>query len=248
MGTSLGPPAPSYRCSLPAVPPSLRGIAKPNLKKRKWLRLPRAGASRRGGSTVSAGRAQRDRPPRCQGVRRRFSFLPSPVPPHRQPTAELQVRPPPRQAPGRAALLSSPPRRPTDSARPTAASQPRSEGRGCLCAVPRGVAVPNKGANGLCRLCAVLCRHRAGRFLPGRVRCPLRLRDLVTQRREAASPADAGQRCQGVIAPRLSSPGLYRGHKPGQGRGGGGWHSQFWGLGSPLKRLAILVPTPPSAR
>lgn len=232
MGTSLGPPTRSYRCSLPAVPPSLRGIAKPNLKKRKWLRLPRAGASRRGGSTVSAGRAQRDRPPRCQGVRRCFSFLPSPVAPHLQPTAELQVCPPPCQAPGRTTLLS-PPRRPTDSARPVTASQPRSEGWGCLCAVPRGAAVPNKGANGLRRLCAVLCRHWAGCFLPGQVRCPHRLRDLVTQRREAASPADAGQRCQGVIAPRLSSPGLYRGYKQGQGHGGGGCTASFGGLGPP---------------
>ncbi|XP_068277504.1 probable ATP-dependent RNA helicase DDX56 [Nyctibius grandis] len=34
------------------VPPSLRGVAKPNLKKRKSLRLPRAGAKRRGGSTA----------------------------------------------------------------------------------------------------------------------------------------------------------------------------------------------------
>lgn len=41
--------------SVPAVPPSLRSIAKPNLKKHKRLRLSHAGAGRRGGPTVSAG-------------------------------------------------------------------------------------------------------------------------------------------------------------------------------------------------
>lgn len=41
--------------SVPTVPPSLRSIAKPNLKKHKRLRLSHAGAGRRGGPTVSAG-------------------------------------------------------------------------------------------------------------------------------------------------------------------------------------------------
>lgn len=53
-GRPWGHRHPLTRCSLPAVPPSLRGIAKPHLKKRKCLRLRHAGANRRGGSMVSA--------------------------------------------------------------------------------------------------------------------------------------------------------------------------------------------------
>ena len=46
-------------CSLPAVPPTLRGVAKPELKKRRRLRLPH-GAKRQAGPRV------RVRPPPSQ--------------------------------------------------------------------------------------------------------------------------------------------------------------------------------------
>lgn len=212
-GTSMEPPPPSY--------PLLSARSAPQPPRHRQTQPQEAqvaaAAPRRcqtpGRLDGECGMGTEGHPPasplRCQGVRRCFSFpfLP-PVPWHRQPAAELQVRPPPRQTPDRAALLSTPPAPhgpcpPRGAPRPP--RSPPAEGRGVSVPYPAGRLCPIKVPMD-CASCVPCCAVLA---LPGLLflaGCPRRLRDggrLVTQRWEATFPADAGQRCQGVIVPPL---------------------------------------------